>query len=144
MDSWWARPLFSFSLLLDINTWKCGFLKKNLFSTVLGLSCRMQVSSSLGEQSYSPAAEHGLWSVGSAVVMHGLSCSTARGIFSTRDGTHVPCIGRWISNHWASREVLHSLLNEQESGCLLPCSGPPPFFLFLCVSKCSLFSAPFI
>ena len=24
----------------------------------------------------------------------------------TRDGTHVPCIGRWILNHWTTREVL--------------------------------------
>ena len=23
----------------------------------------------------------------------------------TRDWTHVPCIGRWIRNHWATREV---------------------------------------
>ena len=24
----------------------------------------------------------------------------------TRDGTHVSCIGRWILNHWTTREVL--------------------------------------
>ena len=24
-----------------------------------------------------------------------------------RDGTHVPCIGRWILNHWITREVPH-------------------------------------
>ena len=23
----------------------------------------------------------------------------------TRDRTHVPCIGRWILNHWSTREV---------------------------------------
>ena len=27
----------------------------------------------------------------------------------TRDRTHVPCIGRWIPNHWTDREV-HFLL----------------------------------
>ena len=27
----------------------------------------------------------------------------------TRDRTHVPCIGRWIPNHWIDREV-HFLL----------------------------------
>ena len=28
----------------------------------------------------------------------------------TRDQTHVPCVGRWIFNHWATREVPPSLL----------------------------------
>ena len=31
----------------------------------------------------------------------------------TRDGTHVPCIGRWILNHWTSREVLRCLVKEK-------------------------------
>ena len=26
----------------------------------------------------------------------------------TRDGTHVPCIARWILNHWTTREVPNS------------------------------------
>ena len=42
---------------------------------------------------------------GSVVVAHGLSCSTACGIFRTRAQTCVPCIGRWILNHCATREV---------------------------------------
>ena len=25
----------------------------------------------------------------------------------TRDQTHVPCISKWIRNHWTTREVLH-------------------------------------
>ena len=33
----------------------------------------------------------------------------------TRDGTHVLCIGRWILNHWSTREVLNytSILKEK-------------------------------
>ena len=26
-----------------------------------------------------------------------------------RDRTHVPCIGRWILNHWTAREVLNDV-----------------------------------
>ena len=39
-------------------------------------------------------AEHGLYSTGSVVVAHGLSCSTACGIFPDQGSNHVPCIGR--------------------------------------------------
>ena len=39
------------------------------------------------------------------VVDHKLSCSPACGIFLSLDPTCVPCIGRWIPNHWTPREV---------------------------------------
>ena len=42
---------------------------------------------------------------GSVVVAHGLSCSTACGIFLDQGSTRVPCIGRQILNHCATREV---------------------------------------
>ena len=29
------------------------------------------------------------------------------GSSQTRDGTCIPCIGRWILNHWTTREVQH-------------------------------------
>ena len=43
----------------------------------------------------------------SLVVASEFSHSVARGILSslTRDGTQVPCIGRWILKHWTTREV---------------------------------------
>ena len=47
----------------------------------------------------------GLESAGSVVVAHGLSCSVACGIFRTRAQTRVPCIGRRVLNHWATREA---------------------------------------
>ena len=34
--------------------------------------------------------------------------------FLTRDGTHVPCIARWVINHWTSRKV---------PSCSLSCLG---------------------
>ena len=50
-------------------------------------------------------AAPGLSSTGSAVVVHGLSCSVACGIFLDRDQTRVSCVGRWILYHWATREA---------------------------------------
>ena len=41
----------------------------------------------------------------SIAVANRLSCSTACGIFWTRDQIHVPYIGRWFLNHWTTREV---------------------------------------
>ena len=31
----------------------------------------------------------------------------------TRDRTNVPCIGRWISNHWTIREILFLFLRKK-------------------------------
>ena len=42
----------------------------------------------------------------SVVVTHGLSCSAACGIFPDQARTRVPCIGRQIPNHCATREAL--------------------------------------
>ena len=39
------------------------------------------------------------------VVARGSSFSETCGIFLVRDGTHVPCFGRWILNHWTTREA---------------------------------------
>ena len=40
---------------------------------------------------------------------HGLSWSEACGSSRTRAQVHVPCTGRQILNHWATREVLYIL-----------------------------------
>ena len=43
----------------------------------------------------------------SVVVVHGLQLPLWHMESSwTRGRTHVPCIGRWILNHWTTREVL--------------------------------------
>ena len=47
----------------------------------------------------------GLQSEDSVVVAPGLNCSAACGSSRTRAQTHVPCIGRWILNHCATREA---------------------------------------
>ena len=47
---------------------------------------------------------------------HGLSCPTSCGIFPDGDGTHVPCIGRQILNHWTTRKVqVQCLLSSQQT-----------------------------
>ena len=60
----------------------------------------------------------------------------------TRDGTGVPCIARWISNHWTIREALGSVL-KGSPGCFslsLLSSTPslaPSLFSFLPPSSVS-------
>ena len=54
---------------------------------------------------------HSSWALelGPSSAMHELSCAVTSGIFSdfwSLDQTHVLCIGRWILNHCATREVL--------------------------------------
>ena len=53
-----------------------------------------------------------MWSTGSRT--HGLQYLWCTGLVAphhvgfswTRDQTHVPCIGRWILNHWNTSEIL--------------------------------------
>ena len=40
----------------------------------------------------------------SVVVVNGFSCPTACGIFPDRGSNPSPHIGRWILNHWTTRE----------------------------------------
>jgi len=52
------------------------------------------------------AVEHrlsGPWA--SVVVAHGLSCLAAFGVFPNQESIHIPCIGRWLPNHWTTREA---------------------------------------
>ena len=70
--------------------------------------CRLLLSQSTGSRVHSlqwlqrkgsVVAVPGLWSTGSIALVHKLSCSSAccsMESFRTRDGTSVPCIGRWI------------------------------------------------
>ena len=48
------------------------------------------------------------WSTGAQAVGEQASVVAPRDVESSRmrDGTHVPCVGRWILIHWATREVL--------------------------------------
>ena len=75
----------------------------------------------------SVAADGGLWSLGSVVALHGLSCPTACEIFWTRDQTSVPCIGRQILNQWVSvgSDSKESACNAGDQGSI-PGSGRPP------------------
>ena len=55
---------------------------KNIYLAALGLSCGMQAY-----------LLQGMWNLGSL----------------TRDQTYIPCIERWILNHWTTREVPQNL-----------------------------------
>ena len=40
----------------------------------------------------------------------------------TRDQIHVPCIGRWILNHWTTREVPLQILEQQRAPSCIYCN----------------------
>ena len=50
------------------------------------------------------------------------------GLSRTRDQTHVPCISRWILNHWTTREVPPELFSSCKTESLSPLKTkfPPP------------------
>ena len=103
-----------------------------LFLAALVLCCCPWASSSGGEWGllFSRCSGFSLWclllfqSLGSRA--HGLSsCSTQGSVAlrhvessQTRDQTRVPCIDRWILNHWITREVQgHSFFRCQSCIC---------------------------
>ena len=112
----------------------CLFLFTCLFLAVLGLPCCERAFFSHIEweplSSYSAWASHCggffccrawvLEHAGLIVVVSGLNCCAPHGIFPDQGwgshgtrGTHVPCIGKHILNHWTTREVWEwQLLNE--------------------------------
>jgi len=49
----------------------------------------------------------------SVVVVHGLSCPAAYGIFPDQGLNHVPCVGRQILTHCTIREVPGEWFNPQ-------------------------------
>ena len=74
-----------------------------------------------GSRGYSPVVVHGfsccrarvlgvglqqLHHTGSIVAAHRITCPLECGIFLHQGSNHVPCIGRWILKHWATREVI--------------------------------------
>ena len=72
--------------------------------TVVASRCNAQTPRCAGLGS----GAHRLWSTGSVVGAHGLSCSVARGSFPVRDRTHVSCTGRQILTHRVTGEAPHS------------------------------------
>ena len=60
-------------------------------------------------------AEHLPWAPGFQYLRHtGLVALRHVGSSPTRNQTSVPCIGRWILNHWTTREVPHLLFSLTE------------------------------
>ena len=58
----------------------------------------------------SPVAEHRLEGTGSAAVAHELGCPHACGIFPHQGLNPCPRIGKWILDHWPTREVLDDFM----------------------------------
>ena len=77
----WARSWLLRAAFSRCREWGCSLLPVQATHRRGGFSCR-------GAQALSERA--------SVVVVQGLSCSTAYGIFWTKDLTCVPCIGRQI------------------------------------------------
>ena len=86
--------------------------------TALGLHCCTWAFSSCDEQGLLSScsvhalhcggfycSEHGLSSIGSVFVVHGLSCPVACAVFPHQVSNPVPCISRETLNHQATREV---------------------------------------
>ena len=74
------------SITLFIELTKFFFFKKSFIDvTALGLGCSMQ-DLDCDAQAWLPL---NLWNLSSP----------------TRDQTHIPCVARWVLNHWTSREV---------------------------------------
>ena len=80
---------------------------QTLFSCCCGWGCySLVVVCGLLHGITSLAVEHrlqGPWA--SVVVVYGISCPRHVGSSETKNGTHVPSIGRQILNHWSTREV---------------------------------------
>ena len=69
--------------------------------------------------------EHGLLGcMGSVVGAHGLSYPVVCGIFPDQGSNSGRWIGRWILNHWTTREVLLVLILESRIPHLQKCSSP--------------------
>ena len=98
------------------------FLNIYLSLAALGLHCCAWAFSSCREQwllllwsTGSVVVAHGLQNVGSVVVVHGLVAPRHVGSSGTRARTRVPCIGRRILNHCATREAQCSLTFNRDN-----------------------------
>ena len=79
-------------------------------------ACRLQQLQLLGSRSQA-----------SVVVARGLRCLSECGIFLEQGSTRVPCIARWILNHWATREAQGWTLSSCRNTDLEP--GDPELLL---------------
>ena len=109
-------PGFYFIFLSLCSEFTAFYLFIYLFLAVLGLHCCAQAFSSCGE--WGLVAVHRLLIVVASLVEHGLQAHGLQqlwcmglvalqhvGSSRTRDRSRAPCIGRWILNHCATKEV---------------------------------------
>ena len=80
----------------------------SVWNLIAGVASLVVVPGLLGTQALVIAVP-GIYSTGSAVVVHGQSCPTAGGISPDQrlnPCPQLPCIDNWVLNLWTSREVL--------------------------------------
>ena len=103
--------IYLFLAVLGLRCCKWAFSSRGelglLFIAVLGLL--IVVASLVAEHGLQAHGLHQLQHTGSVVAARRLSCSAALGSSRNRARTRVPCIGRRILNHCATREVQHSI-----------------------------------
>ena len=100
----WLKIIHTLPLPAPLSFFSCGYWRERGPLPSCGawaspcsiLSCCG--TRALGAQASAAAA-------GLAVVVHGFSCSEGCGIFPDQGLTCMPCIGRWVLNHWATKEV---------------------------------------
>ena len=82
----------------------CIYLLFHIILTVLGLRCSLWALccgawACLFSSCVQAELPHGMWDLSSP----------------TGDPTGVPCIGRWILNHWTAREVPRCIFKERKN-----------------------------
>ena len=90
----------------DILLWPLLFIYLIKIVLCAGSCCVVQALILLGHAGFSCCRLRTPELTGSVVVVCRLSCSTARGVFSslTRGWTHIPYVARGILNHWTTRK----------------------------------------
>ena len=87
------------------------FFNSLIFPGCTGSFCCTWACSSCGAQAPPRCRDFLLWSTGqvgcagSVVVVHGPSCSETCGIFPDKGSNLCPPIGRWILDHWTTKDV---------------------------------------
>ena len=107
--SWEVFPLLFFVFWVFKNIYfKTLFtFSRTVFGAVCGLSLAVKSRNPL--QFWCPGFSRcraSALALSPGVVAHGLSCPTACGTFPGQELNPCPCTGRWVPNHWATREAL--------------------------------------
>ena len=105
-----AAPLGLSLVTASGSNWLLWCMDVSLQGLFLLLSTGSRCEASIIMHPGSVAAAHGLWRLSSVVAMHGLSCSTACGVFPDQGSNPHPPISRGIPIHCVTSIVLSLFL----------------------------------